>query len=159
MYIFDKAGVKEILNFICDKWDHGKGCLTYKIQTTDSNDENPVFQDVCIKGYNQYNNSDSSNFSKKEMDSQAKNTILLNRKNIVEISTLLPEFKKIVNYINNTYQVKVFSGHILCQSSYGNKGAKETIFKWHKDNEFEEKNSLLTCIVLLNDKSTSMKIG
>ena len=74
------------------------------------------------------------------MDSQAKNTILLKRKNIVEILTLLPDFKKIVNYINNTYQVEVFSGHILRQSSYGNKGAKETIFKWHKDNEFEQKS-------------------
>ena len=159
MFIFDKDGVKNILNFICEKWDHEKRCLTYKIQTTDLNDENSSFKNVCIKGYNQYNNSDSSNFSQKEMDSQAQNTILLKHKNIVDFSTLLPAFKAIVNYINNTYQVKVFSGHILCQSSYGNKGAKETIFKWHKDNENEEKNSVLTCIVLLNDQSTSMQIA
>ena len=97
IFIFNTDGVKNILNFICENWDHEKRCLTYKIQTTDSNDENPIFQTVCIKGYNQYNNSDGSNFSKKGMDSQAKNTIVLNHNNIVKISILLPAFKEIVN--------------------------------------------------------------
>ena len=53
------------------------------------------------------------------MDSQAENTIVLNHNNIKDISTLVPAFKVIVNLINNKYPVKVFSGHILRQSSNG----------------------------------------
>ena len=55
--------------------------------------------------------------------------------------------------------MKVFSGHILRQSSNGVPGANKTIFKWHQDNKDDQKESVLTCIVLLNQKSTSMQIG
>ena len=54
--------------------------------------------------------------------------------------------------------MKVFSGHILRQSSNGVLRAKETIFKWHQDNKDDQKESVLTCIVLLNQKTTSMQI-
>ena len=66
--------------------------------------------------------------------------------------------RNIITYIEMTYGLEVTSSTLLRQSTSGIEGAKEAIFGWHQDNDEKKLNTYMTCIILLNDKVTSMQV-
>ena len=82
----------------------------------------------------------------------------MEKEKLQDLRENIPTLQGIITYTENITALKVFNMKILQQSTTGNFGSKETLFRWHKDNEDRKKNAKLSVIILLLSTKSSMQI-
>ena len=110
-------------------------------------------------GFNTYQHCHVESWDNEKALNQRHNTAGLYGLPFLELVESNKTFKEICSFISVKLGVTPFSFHILRQSSSGKKGAKETLFKYHQDQESGKESSFITVIIKLTDTLTSMQVA